>query len=209
MGMIVRRGENDFEPIPPGLHDAVCVNYFDLGLQPGYQGKVQAKVILLFEIAARQSNGKRFHVTKMFTASLGETAALRGFLEAWRGQAFSEAELSGFDLDNIRGKGCALNLIEKTQDNGKVFVEVAAVIRLQRGTLPLVPETSSDYVPAWVQRKIDGQIIPGMQEARQRAQAPAASRPPAQGTYSPPPEYRAMPRPARAPSDGFADDIPF
>jgi hypothetical protein len=208
MGMIVRRGENDFEPTPPGLHDAVCVNYFDLGIQHGWQDKLQPKVVLLFELAARMSNGKRFHVSKEFTASLGEMAALRSFLEAWRGRTFTEAELEGFDLDGLIGAPCALNLIDKVKDSGKSFIEVAAVMRLTRGSQPMVSETSRDYVPAWVKRKIDNQIIPGYPS---QAQQPAPARPPVHtGTYSPPPgTYGPAPRSAPAQQESFDDSIPF
>lgn len=201
MGTVVRRGEDDYEPAPLGLQDAVCVTYYDIGLQR-WDEKVQPKVILYFELAARKSDGRPFTISKEFTQSLGERASLRAFLENWRGRGFSADELEGFDLDNLVGKSCQINLIERPSKKGGSYVEIAAIMRPRVKTVPVTART---YVPDWVQRKIDGQVIPELEAARARQ----AGAPPHAGTYSPPPAYGSSQRPAQAPQEGFDDSIPF
>lgn len=159
--MIVKRRDDDYKPIPTGLLPAVCVNVFDIGYQPGYQGGAPSpKVVLLWELTCedRRDDGKRFQLTKLYTASLGEKAALRKDLETWRGKTFTDVELDGFNLDNIKHVGCQLLLVENTT-NGKTFTNVAAVMPPLAGTKPAV-ETSSDFVPEWVKKKIAEQLHP-------------------------------------------------
>lgn len=208
MGVIVRRGETDFEATPMGLQDAVCVNVFDVGLQR-WDDKTQHKVVVLFELAERRSDGKPFTLHKMFTASLHDRATLRGFLEGWRGKAFTPQELAdGWDLDRIIGVSCQLNLVEKQTPDRRTYIEIASVMRPR---VNLVAATPRSYVPEFVRRKRESQVIPELEAARAR-QAAAAQAPRAEGTYSPPPPYQARPStppPAPPPDEEFNDDIPF
>ena len=159
--MIVKKRDDDFKPIPTGLQPAVCVNVFDIGYQPGYQGGVPSpKVVILWELTCseRRDDGKRFQLTKLYTASLGEKANLRKDLETWRGKKFTDAELEGFELDNIKKVGCQLLLVESTTA-GKSFTNVAAVMAPPAGDKPQV-ETATDFVPEWVRKKIAEQLHP-------------------------------------------------
>jgi len=121
-------GGGDFEQPPVGTHLARCVKIIDIGTQKGeYQGKATSKrqVIIGWELPTElmqdgEQAGKPFTVSKFYTASLGEKANLRKDLENWRGRAFTEAELAGFDSANILGKPCMLSLT--TNDKGKVRV---------------------------------------------------------------------------------------
>jgi hypothetical protein len=180
-GLVVRRGENDFESIRLGRHSAVCVNYFDLGLQR-WDNQIKPKVALLFEIDDRRRNQQRFQISKEFTASLGAKATLRAFLESWRGRPFTEAELDGFNLDNIVNGACELYLGERTKPNGSTFIEIEGITRLTKWGERLIAETAPDYIPNWVKRKIDNQIIPGY------------------------PSQSAVPS---APADEYLDEVPF
>jgi hypothetical protein len=128
--MIVKKRDDDFKTVPTGLQPAVCVNVFDIGYQPGYQGGAPSpKVVILWELTGndRRDDGKRFQLTKLYTASLGEKANLRKDLETWRGRTFTAAELDGFELDKLKGIGCQLLNVESTT-NGKTFVNIAAVM---------------------------------------------------------------------------------
>ena len=63
--MIVRdSGSSDWEAAPVGVQPAICVNYFDVGLQPGYQGGPPSKkVVILWELTGqrRQDGKQRLH----------------------------------------------------------------------------------------------------------------------------------------------------
>jgi hypothetical protein len=62
---------------------------------------------------------------------LHEKASLRRDLESWRGRAFTDKELEGFDLENLLLKGCLINVIHE-QRGGATFANVAGVMRLPK-----------------------------------------------------------------------------
>ncbi len=162
MGLTVRDpGGGDFERVPTGVHSAVCARYYDIGMQPGYEGKPEHKVVLLWEVEWRFTEGElvgqRARVTEKYTASLGKKANLRKMLESWRGREFTEQELEGFDLDKILGKQCTLNLTEVTTKDNKPWTKVSAIMPPLKGAEMMVPETLSNYVPEWIKKIMDTQ----------------------------------------------------
>ena len=116
-------GSTSFEQPPTGSHAARCVAIIDLGTQKGeYQGELTTRrqAILRWELCKElmttgDNAGKPFTVSKFYTASLNEKAALRKDLASWRTRDFTAEELKGFDLANIIGKPCmlAVGLSEK------------------------------------------------------------------------------------------------
>lgn len=149
-------GGGDFEPIPAGMHNSVGARVYDLGMQDGFTAGTKAhKVVILWELATRYQTGelagKQMRVSKTYTLSLSEKANLRHDLESWRGRAFTEQELAGFDVERVAGAPCTLNLVEtvnpKTQ---KRYVKVAAVMPLMAGAERLTPETPADFTPEWI-----------------------------------------------------------
>jgi hypothetical protein len=59
------------------------------------------------------SEGKPLIQSKEYTMLLSEKANLRRDLEAWRGKAFAEDELKGFDLKNVLGQFCMVNIAHR------------------------------------------------------------------------------------------------
>lgn len=140
-----------FQPAPAGTHAAVCCDVRDLGvLETTWQGetKKQHKVLLSWQIDELRDDGKPYLISRRYTCSLHEKAGLRKDLEAWRGRAFTEAELHQFDLETILGKGCLLNVVHK-QSGGDTYANVAGVMALPRG---MTAPTVRDYV-RFVDRK--------------------------------------------------------
>lgn len=123
----------DFQPHPVGMTIARCIRLIDLGTQESnYMGqrKKVAKVRLVFESATLMDEGemagKPFLVSNTYTASLHEKSTLRKNLESWRGRKFTAEELEGFDLKNILGKPCMLNLIHEERE-GKQYANVSSI----------------------------------------------------------------------------------
>ena len=48
--MIIKEEAKDYEPIPIGVVQAVCSAIHDLGMQPGFAGKIQHKVVIQWEL---------------------------------------------------------------------------------------------------------------------------------------------------------------
>ena len=146
MGMIVNSGDRkEFVLAPAGLHQAVCCDYVDLGiLEVTWMGQIkkQPKIRVVWQLDEDMEDGKPFIVQKRYTAKLFEKATLRKELESWRGRPFTDAELDGFDLDNIIGANCQLNIQHVTKD-GKTYANVVSVVPLGKNMQKL---TVRDYV---------------------------------------------------------------
>lgn len=129
MGRITKdTGGGDFQQAPAGNHVARCIKLIDLGTQHGeYQGQptVRNQVMIQWELCdEKMDDGKPFIVSAFVTNSLSEKAKLRGWLEAWRGRAFTDEELKGFDLQKVLGVGCMVNVIHS--EKGKAHVSSVA-----------------------------------------------------------------------------------
>jgi hypothetical protein len=118
-----------------GNWSAICIRVIDLGTQDGeFQGKPKSsrQCRIVWELTDQfDDNRKPLIIQRTYTSSLGEKANLRKDLESWRGRPFTSAELTGFDVKNILGKPCLLNLIKKQRTYGE-SVEIAAVSALPK-----------------------------------------------------------------------------
>jgi hypothetical protein len=151
-------GGGSFEHPPAGMHQAVCAKVFDLGEQPGFQGKPQHKVAIVWQLAEARKEGKfagePFTVTKTYTASLNEKSNLRKDLEGWRGRGFTPQELAGFDLENVVGVNCTLNLVSYTTKAGNESVRISGIMPVQKGVELLAPTLPADYMPKWIREAL-------------------------------------------------------
>lgn len=128
MAIIARAPESKFAPAPEGLHQAVCVDVHDIGLQKTPWGE-KHKVLLVWQIEqVNEDTGKRFDVRNFYTLSLSEKANLRRDLECWRGRKFTEDELAGFDLEKLLGANCQLQIVHNLGDEGKTYANVQAIV---------------------------------------------------------------------------------
>lgn len=143
---IIVSGENnggDFKPHPTGPHSAVCCDVVDLGIwQDQFPGKAPRdvrKIRLVFQTDERREDGERMTVGRMFTASLGEKANLRKFLESWRGTPFTEEQLRGFNLVKLIGAP-ALVQVKHRQKGEKIYADIDSVMQVPRGMQKLTVE---------------------------------------------------------------------
>jgi hypothetical protein len=138
MSFIVEDTGGNFERCPPGMHLARCYRIVDLGTQKSeYMGEIKYlhKIMLGWEIHGADENGKAlkmndgrpFAIFKNYTLAWSEKANLRIDLQAWRGKAFTQEEMRKFDLQNILGAWCMLNIIERQGQNGNTYSNVSSV----------------------------------------------------------------------------------
>ena len=110
-------GNGDFELTPEGAYIARCIKVIDMGTQTrtGQFGtKSKHEVMISWELLdqeVKMKDGKPFAASKFYTVSLAEKANLRKDLEAWRGKKFTQEELDGFDLKNILGTYCYVQVV--------------------------------------------------------------------------------------------------
>ena len=133
MSLTAKAGEN-FQLTPEGTHLARCFRIVDLGTQHNEQfSKFQHKILISWELPAElMEDGRPFSVSKRYTLSLGEKSSLRADLEAWRGRAFTEEELQGFDIKKLIGATCYLNIAHK-KNGEKTYTNITAIMKLPKG----------------------------------------------------------------------------
>lgn len=133
-------GGGNYAPAPAGAHIARCYRIVDLGTQENtFKGEVkkQHQIMISWELPNElmtdgEMAGKPFTISQRFTASLSEKAKLRAVLESWRGRKFTPAELNGFNLENIIGKPCMINIVHVERD-GKSYANIASVMQIPGG----------------------------------------------------------------------------
>jgi hypothetical protein len=147
---VIAKEEKNYEAIPTGMQQAVCAMVCDIGTHKGeYQGKetTRHQVVIIWELDEKKTEGQfagePFQMSKFYTLSLGEKANLRKDLESWRGKPFTAEELQGFDLENLVGANCFLNVIEDKEKQ-----RIAAIAPLPKGMAKIKQSMSSE--PEWV-----------------------------------------------------------
>lgn len=169
MAIMAKEGGKSFEPVSEGVHTAVCVKIIDLGEQRSQlYDKVSRKVMLTWEVTDEtiqiEGEDKPRVISKEYTLSLGEKAILRQHLEAWRNKRFSEQELKGFDLANVLGKACQLQVLH----NEKGYANIKTIMAVPKGMPAIQPSGETlyfdlsdkgclellDKLPGWIQDKV-------------------------------------------------------
>ena len=174
MSLIVKENENvGFEIIPEGTFIATCVGLYDIGAQYSERyDKSTEKIVIAWELPeVTYENGAGEVLPRIisntYTSSLGEKANLRRDLEAWRGRAFTKEELAGFDLRNILGKPCMVQVVH-SKNGEKTYANIKAIMKMH-ASMP-VPEIASELLcfdlddegwemqmeklPEWIQNKV-------------------------------------------------------
>lgn len=140
MSLIAKATEgNGYTPVPAGMHLARCYKIVDLGSQKTeYKGqiKIQHKIMLQFEVWSEDENGnptttpkgEPLSISKRYTLTLVEKAALRNDLKTWRGRDFTAEELRGFELKNVLGVWAMLSVSRDTGANGKEYTNIQAIM---------------------------------------------------------------------------------
>jgi len=177
---------SSFEKPEPGMYIARCYLAAQLGLQKSTWEDVityKDKVRLCFELPndlVQEGNyaGQPLSVHNDFNISFAPNSRLRQDLEAWRGKPFTAEELAGFDLMNIVGAPCMINIVHSKCGN---FANIKSISPMLKGTecpaqvnqsvkFSLEDSTTEEFeaLPEYLQKKInrDGsteEIIPAAQ----------------------------------------------
>ena len=129
----------NYSPAPQGTHPARCCALIDMGTSESTfegQARTRRRVRITFEIADPElitASGERFQISRTFTQSLNERGALRPFLEAWRGRAFTAQELAGFDLKSVLTAAGLASVVHETRADGRTFANIKTVSKPPRG----------------------------------------------------------------------------
>lgn len=152
---IVAKNESTFTPAPEGQWRAVCCDVVDLGMvKTEWNGvtKNQHKIRVVFQIEEiNPENNKPFLIQRRFTLSMHEKAALRQFLESWRGKAYTEDQAKdGIDVELMVGQNAVIQ-IAHAQRGGSTWADILSIMKPMKGQEPLAV---TDYVRV-IDRPVD------------------------------------------------------
>lgn len=164
-------GGKSFPLLPEGSYVAICNMLVDLGMQYNetYKNSTR-KVRIGFELPEEtiEVNGEFVprNIGTTYTASLNEKSILRRDLASWRGRDFTAAELEEFNLRNIVGAPCLIQVIHKER-NGNKYVNIASIMSLPKGMAkpqlsepPLIYDIDEDdpamvdKLPTWLKEMV-------------------------------------------------------
>lgn len=156
-----------YQLAPEGNHRAVCIGVYDLGTHDGGQYGPKRKIRIVWELVDEEmGDGRPFIVGRDFTMSLGDRSRLKPILESWRGRAFTPEELKRFDVANLLGKSCLVNVVHQKPAD-RVYANVNTVSQLPKGMSKAEPrnpliqfsidECDGEFpegLPDWIKDKV-------------------------------------------------------
>jgi hypothetical protein len=172
-------GSVNYDPVPQGLHLAICYSVIDLGTQKSeYNGKVleRNRILITWElpderIDIEKEDGTQLNLPRAisaeYTLSLHDKASLRHDLETWRSRPFTDEELEGFYLDKLLGVPAQIQVMHKpSKDGTRTYANVTSIVQAPKGYKPQVENIPVSYdierdklhipesVPEWIVNKI-------------------------------------------------------
>lgn len=175
-------GGGTFEIAPEGIHNALCIGVFDIGLQTNPKfNTTYPKIVIMFELDEEltkgEQKGKRFVVSLNVTKSLSDKATFRKHLNTWGvdlnatefPKTFIDKETGeektatitklAFDPDSLVGVPAMVTIAHsKSKDGTKTYANIINVSGLHKDMKPLEMENVNYEAPEWIQKKIAEQV---------------------------------------------------
>ena len=143
------KSESNFDPIPEGTHQMVCFGVVDEGTQYSKKwDKENYKIRIFWECPEERIDIEKDGVTKNlprvisndYTLSIHPKSRLHQDLVSWRGKQFTAEELEGFDLSDLIGANCLIQIVHN-QSNDKTYANIASIARLMKNMDKKDPES--------------------------------------------------------------------
>jgi hypothetical protein len=127
--------------------------------------KIMHKVVFTWELHGdddsgqplKTDDGKPLIVSKRYTVSLGDQARLRQDLESWSSKKMSAEDRKNFDLKNLLGKFCMVNITHS--EDGK-YANISGISPVPSALRSVQPEGVNPTLHFWLaefdQSKYDG-----------------------------------------------------
>lgn len=170
MGIIAKESGSQRELLPAGNVQAVCYGVIELGHRDGNYG-VKHEAAVLFETPSlryedEDGKDKPRGINNFYLISLHEKSNMGKDLASWRGKAFTPKEKEGFDITNLIGANCLLNIVHVPKADKSMKDKIASISPLMQGMAKLNPENTLvnysfsdngfafDGVPDWAVKMI-------------------------------------------------------
>ena len=135
-------GGGNYDPAPQGNHVARVYRIIHIGtIMEAYMGenKLVNKVQIGFELPNETKvfkegeEAKPISLTQEYTLSMHEKANLRGVITGIIGTALTDGEAEAFDIEDLMGKECMINIVHKTSASGNVYAKLQSASPIPKG----------------------------------------------------------------------------
>ena len=132
------------EPARPGQYLAVCLDVKDsFGIQrPAYEDPTRIETLDVCRFLFGTQDGQMVQTGEM-KISAHEKSKLVGVLTSWLGSNPG----AGFDTETLRGKGCMINVVQKTSQKGTVYCDITSITPVMQGMEAQVPQPTQFNIP--------------------------------------------------------------
>jgi len=143
----------NYQIAPAGNHIAICTQVVLLGtIERTFEGHVKKATMirLAWELpnalmeAEPGEDAKPFTLSQDYLLSMGSKANLYKMICSWAGKALSQEDAKKFNIKNVLGFACMLNVIHESAKNGNTYAKIAAVTPAPQG-MP-VPQPKTDLI---------------------------------------------------------------
>jgi hypothetical protein len=164
-----------YDPVPSGNHIARLYEIIHVGTIPTQwqgQDKMTDKIRLGFELCNekkefRQGEGEKpYSISREFTYSWGQKGHLRPFIEGFIGTKLHDDEAYNFNLEDLLGEACLLNVVH-TEKDGNTYANIQGASPLPKGLaapalvnekrsldINSIPYNEIDALPEFIQKKM-------------------------------------------------------
>jgi hypothetical protein len=160
------------QPINAGQYLAVCLDVKDsFGIQrPAYEDPTRIETLDVCRFLFGTQDGQMVQTGEMKLSS-HEKSKLVGVLTSWLGSNPG----AGFDTESLRGKGCMINIVQKTSQKGTVYSDITSITPVMAGMEAQVPQPSQFNIPggASAPAQVTTQVTVEQPQAVAPAPAPA------------------------------------
>jgi hypothetical protein len=131
MPIIARKKQSTYKPSPEGLHQAVCCDVWEpFDVEDNFNaGQLVTQTRIVWQIDVTDEKWDRpVEVSQLYRLSLHEKSKLCQHLEAWRGRKFTAEEKTGFDLEDLLGANCQIQVVHNIKEDGTIYANVQAIV---------------------------------------------------------------------------------
>jgi hypothetical protein len=175
MSLTPAKKSKNFDPVPAGNHVARLYEIIHVGTIPiewkGEQ-KMTDKIRLNFELCNEKKEFKEgegekpFSISREFTYSWGPKGNLRPFVEGFIGTKLHDDEAYNFNLEDLLGDACLLNVVH-TEKDGNTYSNIQGASPLPKGMaapeivnekrsldINSIPYVAIEKLPLFIQAKM-------------------------------------------------------
>lgn len=159
------------ELMPSGNHVATLYQILNIGtVDTEYMGEISKKYLVnltwevpsLMRVFNEEKGEQPMVISREYTFSMAEKANLRKDIQGWLGSSFTEGEAENYDISDLLGKSCLINVIHRVSKKDTEYVMIAGITPIPEGLD--VPESSINPIKELSFEAFDNELFESLPE---------------------------------------------